>query len=112
MKEIVVKHRVPVAIVSNRDSRFNSRFWRSFQECVGTKLNMKTTYHPQTDRQRKRTIQILEDMLRVCAIDFKGSWDDHLPLIEFSYNNSFHASDTLYRKRCRSPLYWDEVGER
>ena len=118
MKEIVARHGAPVAIVSDRDPRFNSRFWRSFQECVGTKLNMSTAYHPQTDGQSERTIQTLEDKLRVCAIDFKGNWDDHLPLIEFSYNNSYHSSigmppyEALYGRRCRSPLYWDEVGER
>lgn len=92
MKEIMVKHGVPVSIVSNRDPRFNSRFGRSFQECVGRKLNKKTAYHPQIDRERKRIIYILEDMWRVYAIDFKGSWDDHLPLIEFSYINSFRTS--------------------
>jgi len=117
LKEIVVRHGVPVAIVSDRDPRFNSRFWRSFQECVGTRLNMSTAYHPQTDGQSERTIQTLEDMLRVCAIDFKGNWDDHLPLIEFAYNNSYHASigmppyEALYGRRCHSPLCWDEVGE-
>ena len=92
IKEIVVRHGVPVAIVSDRDPKFNSRFWRSFQEFVGTKLNMSTAYHPQTDGQSERTIQTLEDMLRVCVIDFKGTWDEHLPLIEFAYNNSYHAS--------------------
>ena len=118
IKEIVVRHGVPVSIVSDRDPRFNSRFWRSFQECAGTKLNMSTAYDPQTDGQSERTIQTLEDMLKVCAIDFKGSWDDHLPLVEFFYNNSFHASigmppyEALYGRKCRSPLYWDEVGER
>ncbi|KAL8135207.1 hypothetical protein AgCh_010028 [Apium graveolens] len=118
LKEIVTRHGVPAFIFSDRDPRFNSRFWRSFQECVGTKLNMSTAYHPQTDGQSERTIQTLEYMLRVCAIDLKGSWDDHFPLIEFSYNNSFHASigmppyEALYGRRCRSPLYWDEVGER
>ena len=118
LKEIVVRHGVPVAIVSDRDPRFNSRFWRSFQTCVGTKLNMSTAYHPQTDGQSERTIQTLEDMLRVCVIDFKGSWDEHLPLIEFAYNNSYHASigmppyEALYGRRCRSPLCWDEVGEK
>ena len=118
MKEIVVRHGVPVSIVSDRDPRFNSRFWRSFQECLGTKLNMSTAYHPQTDGQSERTIQTIEDMLRVCALDFKGNWDDHLPLIEFSYNNSYHASigmppyEALYGRKCRSPLYWEEVGER
>ncbi|KAL8113741.1 hypothetical protein AgCh_020872 [Apium graveolens] len=117
LKEIVVRHGVPVAIVSDRDPRFNSRFWRSFQECVCTKLNMSIAYHPQTDGQSERTIQTLEDMLRVCAINFKGNWNDHLPLIEFAYNNSYHASigmppyKALYGRRCRSPLCWDEVGE-
>ncbi|KAL8124244.1 hypothetical protein AgCh_012039 [Apium graveolens] len=99
LKEIVVRHGVPVAIVSDRDLRFNSQFWRSFQECVGTRLNMSTAYHPQTDGQSERTIQTLEDMLRVCAIDFKGNWNDHLPLIEFAYNNSYHASIGMPLKR-------------
>ncbi|KAL8148810.1 hypothetical protein AgCh_005977 [Apium graveolens] len=82
LKEIVVRHEVPVSIVSDRDPRFNSRFWKSFQECLGTRLNMSTAHHPQTDGQSERTIQKIEDMLRVCAIDFKGSWDEHLPLDE------------------------------
>ena len=79
---------------------------------------MSTAYHPQIDGQSERTIQTIEDMLRVCAIDFKGSWDDHLPLVEFSYNNSYHASigmppyEALYGRKCRSPVYWEEVGER
>ena len=79
---------------------------------------MSTAYHPQTDGQSERTIQTIEDMLRVCALDFKGNWDDHLPLIEFSYNNSYHASigmppfEALYGRKCRFPIYWDEVGER
>ena len=81
-------------------------------------MNMSTAYQPQTDGQSERTIQTLEDMLRMCALDFKGSWDKNLPLIEFSYNNSYHASigmppyEALYGRKCRSPLYWDEVGER
>ena len=111
LDEILTKHGVPVAIVSDRDPRFNSRFWSKFQECLGTKLKMSTAYHPQTDRQSERTIQTIEDMLRVCVLDFKGNWDDHLPLIEFSYNNSYHASigmppyEALYGRKCRSPLY-------
>ncbi|KAL8097339.1 hypothetical protein AgCh_030469 [Apium graveolens] len=118
LKEIVVHHGVPVSIVSDRDPRFNSRFWKSFQEYLGTRLNMITAYHPQTDGQSERTIHTIEDMLRVCAIDFKGSWDEHLPLIEFAYNNSYHASigmspyEALYGHKYRSPVYWDEVGER
>ncbi|KAL8120809.1 hypothetical protein AgCh_017842 [Apium graveolens] len=92
LDEIVMCHGVPVSIVSDRDPRFNSRFWRQFHDHLGTKLKMSTAYHPQMDGQSERTIQTIEDMLRTCAIDFKGNWDDHLPLIEFSYNNSYHAS--------------------
>ena len=85
---------------------------------MGTQLRMSTSYHPQTDGQSERTIQTLEDMLRACVMDFKGSWDDHLPLVEFAYNNSYHASigmppyEALYGRKCRTPLCWDEVGER
>ncbi|KAL8093417.1 hypothetical protein AgCh_035336 [Apium graveolens] len=80
-------------------------------------LKMSTTYHPQTDGQSERTIQMTEDMLRTCALDFKGNYDYHLPLIEFSYNNSYHASidmppyEALYGRKCRSPIYWDEVDQ-
>ncbi|KAL8146992.1 hypothetical protein AgCh_004637 [Apium graveolens] len=111
------RHGVPISIVLDRDPQFNSRFWKQFQESLGTKLNMSMAYHPQTDGQSERTIQTIEDMLRSCAIDFTGSWDDHLPLIEFSYNNSYHSSigmppyEALYGQKCRSPTSWDEVGE-
>nr|GEZ45498.1 reverse transcriptase domain-containing protein [Tanacetum cinerariifolium] len=74
------------------DSKFTSRFWRSLQEALGTRLDMSTAYHPKMDGQSERTIQTLKDMLRACVIDFGGSWDRHLPLVEFSYNNSYHAS--------------------
>ncbi|KAI3815157.1 hypothetical protein L1987_14813 [Smallanthus sonchifolius] len=83
----------------------------------GTKLNLSTTYHPQTDGQSERTIQSLEDMLRACVIDLGGNWDDHLPLMEFSYNNSYHTSiqaapfEALYGRQCRTPIYWSEIGE-
>ncbi|GJZ28260.1 putative reverse transcriptase domain-containing protein [Tanacetum coccineum] len=78
---------------------------------------MSTAYHPQTDGQSERTIQTLEDMLRACAIDFGKGWVNHLPLVEFSYNNSYHASikaapfEALYGRKCRSPVCWAEVGE-
>ncbi|GJV04866.1 putative reverse transcriptase domain-containing protein [Tanacetum coccineum] len=68
------------------------KFWRSFQKAMGTRLDMSTAYHPETDGQSERTIQTLEDMLRACVIDFGNGWEGHLPLIEFSYNNSYHAS--------------------
>jgi hypothetical protein len=109
---------VPVSIVSDRDPRFTSRFWGSLQKALGTKLNFSTAFHPQTDGQSERTIQILEDMLKACVLDFKGSWIHHLTLVEFAYNNSYQASikmapyEALYGRRCRSPICWDEVGER
>ncbi|KAI3825406.1 hypothetical protein L1987_06889 [Smallanthus sonchifolius] len=118
IKEIVARHGVPVSIISDRDSRFMSRIWRSLQEALGTRLDMSTAYHPQTDGQSERTIQTLEDMLRACVIDFGGNWDTHLPLAEFSYNNSYHTSikaspfEALYGRKCRSPLCWAEVSEK
>ncbi|GJX73563.1 putative reverse transcriptase domain-containing protein [Tanacetum coccineum] len=92
LNEIVARHGVPILIISDRDSRFTSRFWQSMQEALGTRLDMSTAYHPQTDSQSERTIQTLEDMLRACVLDFEGSWDVHLLFVEFSYNNSFHSS--------------------
>ncbi|KAI3717828.1 hypothetical protein L1987_69691 [Smallanthus sonchifolius] len=115
--EIVSRHGVPLNIISDRDGRFTSRFWQSLQSALGTQLNHSTAYHPQTDGQSERTIQTLEDMLRACVIDFKGNWDLHLPLVEFSYNNSYHTSinmapfEALYGRKCRSPICWTEIGE-
>ena len=82
-------HGVPTSIVSNRDARFTSRFWQSFQEAMSTELQMSLAYHPQMDGQSKRTIQILEDMLRACCMDWSGSWEQYLALAKFVYNNSF-----------------------
>ncbi|GJU30155.1 putative reverse transcriptase domain-containing protein [Tanacetum coccineum] len=110
IKEIVSRHGVPISIISDRDSHFTSRFWQSLQNALGTQLDMSTTYHPETDGQSERTIQTLEDMLRACVIDFGKGWDKHLPLVEFSYNNSYHASikaapfEALYGRKCRSPV--------
>ncbi|GJT99120.1 putative reverse transcriptase domain-containing protein [Tanacetum coccineum] len=115
LKEVVCRHGVPVSIISDRDSHFTSRFWKSLQKALGTNLDMSTTYHPQTDGQSERTIQTIEDMLRACVIDFGSSWDRHLPLVEFSYNNSYHTSikaapyEALYRRKCRSLVCWSEV---
>ncbi|GJT12539.1 putative reverse transcriptase domain-containing protein [Tanacetum coccineum] len=117
LNEIVARHGVPISIISDCDSRFTSRFWQSLQEALGTRLDMSTAYHLQTDGQSERTIQTLEDMLRACVLDFGGSWDVHLLLVEFSYNNSYHSSvrcalfDVLYGRKCRSPIMWAEVGE-
>ncbi|GJY17925.1 putative nucleotidyltransferase, ribonuclease H [Tanacetum coccineum] len=90
---------------------------RSLQNALGTSLDMSIAYHPQTDKKSERTIQTLEDMLRACAIEFGKGWVNHLPLVEFSYNNSYHASikaapfKALYGRKCRSPVCWTEVGE-
>ena len=89
IREIVWLHGVPVSIVSNRDPRFMAHFWKSFQKAMGTRLTMSTAFHPQTDGQSERTIQVLEDMLRACVLDHKDSWEEHLPLVEFAYNNSY-----------------------
>lgn len=80
------------------------------------KLNFSTAFHPQTDSQSVRTIQILEDMLRSSVINFGGSWDDDLPLVELTYNNSYQANgitpyEVLYERKCQIPTHWDDVGE-
>ncbi|GJW21662.1 putative reverse transcriptase domain-containing protein [Tanacetum coccineum] len=117
LKEVVTRHGIPVSIICDRNPRFASNFWRSLQNAMGTNLDMGTVYHPQTNGQSKRTIQTLEDMLRACAIDFGKGWVNPLPLVEFSYNNSYHASikaapfEALYGRKFRSPVCWTEVGE-
>ncbi|GJZ42851.1 putative reverse transcriptase domain-containing protein [Tanacetum coccineum] len=118
LKEVVMRHGIPVSIICDRDPRFASNFWRSLQKALGTNLDMSTAYHPQTDGQSERTIQTLEDMLRACVIDFGKGWVNHLPLVEFSYNNSYHASikaapfEALYGRKCRSPICWAEALEK
>ena len=118
VKEVVRLHGVPLSIVSDRDSRFTSSFWKSLHKALGTRLAFSTAFHPQTDGQSERTIQTLEDMLRACVLDFQKSWNVYLPLVEFAYNNSFHSSigmapyEALYGRKCRSPIHWDEIGER
>ena len=118
IEEIVRLHGVPASIVSDRDPRFVSRFWKQLQQALGSTLCFSTAAHPQTDGQSERTIQTLEDMLRACVLDFKESWDQYLALIEFAYNNSYQKTigmapyEALYGRKCQTPLYWNEVGER
>ncbi|GKB70371.1 reverse transcriptase domain-containing protein [Tanacetum coccineum] len=94
-----------------------ARFWQTMQKALGTRLDMSTAYHPQTDGQSERIIQTLEDMLRVCVIGFGGSWNIYLPLAKFSYNNSYHSSircapfEALYRRKYRSSVLWAEIGD-
>ena len=118
IKEIVRLHGIPISIISDRDPRFTSRFWGKLQEVLGTRLNFSTTFHLQTDGQSERGIQIMEDMLRSCVIDYEGSWDRHIPLVEFVYNNIFQSSigmapyEALYGRKCRTPLCWTELREK
>ncbi|XP_076949132.1 uncharacterized protein LOC143621661 [Bidens hawaiensis] len=92
-------------------------WWPNIKGDIATYVDISTAYHPQTDGQIKRTIQTLEDMLRACVMDFGGNWDTHLPLIEFSYNNSYHTSikaapfEALYGRKCRLPVCWAEIGD-
>nr|GFB94383.1 putative nucleotidyltransferase, ribonuclease H [Tanacetum cinerariifolium] len=117
-QEIVRLHGTPSTIVSDRDPRSTSRFWKGLQKAWGTRLKFSTAFHPQTDGQSERTIQTLEDMLRSCALEWTGNWDDYICLVEFAYNNSWHASikcapfEMLYGRKCRAPICWDQIGER
>ncbi|GJX63081.1 putative reverse transcriptase domain-containing protein [Tanacetum coccineum] len=88
LNEIVSRHGFPILIISDRDSRFKSRFWQSIQEALGTRLDMSMTYHPQTIGQSERTIQTLEYMLKACT-----------------------PFEALYGRKCRSPIMWAKVGE-
>jgi len=118
VNEVVGLHRVPVSIVSDRDPRFTSRLWPSVQKALGTKLNLSIAFHSQTDGQSERTIQILEHLLKACIMKFEGSGEDHLSLVEFTYNNNYQAIvemapyEALYGRKCRTPLCWEEVGDR
>ena len=118
MTRIVCLHGVPRSIVSDRGTQFTSKFWNQLHETLGTRLEFSTAFHPQTDGQTERVNQILEDMLRACALDYGSSWDDNLPYAEFSYNNSYQASlqmapfEALYGRKCRTPLMWNGVGDR
>ena len=109
---IVKLYRIPVSIIFDRDARFTFKFWKGLQQALGTELHLSTVFHPQTDGQSERTIQILEDMLRVCVLVFGGKWEEQLPFVEFAYNNSYQASigmapyEALYGRPCQSPLYW------
>jgi hypothetical protein len=110
MKEVIRLHGVLKSIVSDQDSKFVSKFLESLHSALGTKLSLSVAFHPQTDGQSERTFQTLEDMLCACVLSWKGSWEDHLALAEFSYNNSYQASikmapyEALYGRRCISPL--------
>ena len=118
MKEVVRLHGIPKTIVSDRDTIFTSRFWKSFQKAIGSELCLSTAYHPQSDGQTEVINKVLEDLLRACILDFGGNWEDHLHLAEFTYNNSYQSTigmapfEALYGKPCLSPICWVEAGEK
>eukprot|EP00253_Pinus_taeda_P014513 PITA_14513 len=115
ISEIIRFHGVPKKIISDRDSRFTSRFW--MQTALGTQLNLSTAYHPETNGQTERVNQVLEDMLRMYVMDQQSHWEKYLPLVEFAYN-SYHNSigmppfEALYGRPCRTPLSWDRLEDR
>ena len=117
LKEIVRLYGVLVSIVSNRDARFTSMFWKELQAGFSAKLKFSTVSHPQVDGQSEQMIQTLEDMLRVCTLDFLGSWAEKVQLMEFAYNNSYHQSldmspfEALYGRKCQSPIHWHKAEE-
>lgn len=118
MKEVARLHGVPKAIVSDRDPKFASNFWKGLFKGFGTNLNMSTAYHPQTDGQTERVNQVIEDMLRMYVMDQPSKWEDYLHLVEFAYNNGHHASlkmspfEALYGIKCNTPISWDNPADR
>jgi hypothetical protein len=118
INEVVRLHGIQVSIVSDQDPRFTSRLWPSIQHALGTRLDMSTAFHPQTDGQSERVIQVLEDLLQACVLEFGGNWEEHMALVEFTCNNSHQATigmgpyEALYGRRCRTPLCWEEIGDR
>jgi hypothetical protein len=115
MSRIVCLHRVSKKIMFDKGTQFTSRFWERLHETLDTQLHFSSAYHPQTDAQTKRVNQILEDMLRACALQYGRSWDKSLSFTKFSYNNSYQESlkmapfEMLYGCRCRTPLFWNET---
>ncbi|CAN6444767.1 unnamed protein product [Victoria cruziana] len=117
VQKIVRLHGILKAIISDRDPRFTSRFWKAFQNILDTRLKMSSAFHPQTDGKSERTILTIEDRLRACILEWQGEWDRHLPLVEFAYNNSHHASigmapfEALYGRLCHTPRYWSDIAD-
>lgn len=110
-------HGAPRSIVSDRGPQFIARFWQKFHESIGSTLEYSSAYHPQTDGQTERVNQILEDLLRASVLAYGSDWEKSQLYAEFTYDNSYRASsqmssfETLYGRKCRTPLMWPEVGE-
>jgi transposase InsO family protein len=109
---------VPKEIVSDRDPKFTSNFWKGLFKGFGTNLNLSTTYHPESDGKIERTNIIIEDMLKMYVMDQPSKWEDYIHLVEFSYNNGYQASlkmspfEALYGRKCNTPVSWDNPTDR
>jgi hypothetical protein len=118
LKEVAHLHRIPKTIVSDRDSKFTSNFWKGLFKGFRMNLNFSTTYHPESDGQKKRVNRVVEDILRMYLMDKPSRWEDYLHLVEFAYNNGYHASlkmspfEALYGRKCNTPVSWDNPADR
>jgi hypothetical protein len=118
MKEIFRLHGIPKMVISDRDVKFTSAFWKELFVGINTNLNFNTSYHPQTDGQTERTNQIIEDMLRTYVRTKPNKWEDYLHLVEFAYNNGYQTSaklspfEILYGRKCTTPISWDNLTDR
>jgi transposase InsO family protein len=115
ISEVIYLHGLPKKIISDRDSRFTSRFWTSLQSALGTELNLSTTYHLETDGKTERVNKVMEDMLRMYVMDNQPHWEKYLPLVEFAYNENFHSSikmppyEAMYGRPCKTLLSWERL---
>ena len=118
LKEVARLHGIPKTIVSDRDPKFTSNLWRGLFKGFGTNLNFSTTYHPESDGQIERVNRVIEDMLRMYVMDKPSRCEDYLHLVEFAYNNGYHASpkmspfEALYGRKCNTPVSWDNPADR
>jgi hypothetical protein len=118
LKEVACLHGIPKTIVSDRDPKFTSNFWKGLFKGFGTNLNFSTTYHPESDGQTERVNRVIEDILRMYVMDKPSRWEDYLHLVEFAYNNGYHTSlkmspfEALYGRKCNTPVSWDNPADR
>lgn len=118
MQEVFRLHGIPENIISDRDAQVTSRFWKTLFSALGTQLNISLAYHLEMDGKTERVNQVLEDLLRIYCMDQQYKWEDYLPLLEFSYNNSYHSTikmapfEALYGQKCQTLISWDKLEDR
>eukprot|EP00253_Pinus_taeda_P035644 PITA_35644 len=118
MQNVFKLHGLLKVIISDRDVKFTSAFWRTLFAELRTQLNFSTAYHPQTDGQTERVNQVLEDILRARVMLRPNQWEDYLHPVEFAYNNGYHSStqlspfEVLYGRKCRTPSSWGRPEDR